>query len=304
MSSSTNINCRHRQLINKEKEGKSLDFCKKCGCFLSIKYGKQKEVISFTIVPKRMITPLEISPYDTVPKLIKESQGADLSTYFLNISNDYLQMRKILVNQLKEYIVQYKYSSRSYFLAVHILDTIYCKHSYNEVASKLKPDVLTLSVFLVSVKFIDDDAYPPSFDSFPSKKNATIYYSLNELRRYEFLVLKLMDYKLDICTSYYITETILAHGVIFSHELNQMGLTDSKSVKETVKKLYRLALDINKMFIESIDSLKYSPLEIAVTSVLMAKELTCFSENWNPELAELYQIKSIATLSCYQSILK
>lgn len=302
MSSSTNINCRHRQLIN--KESKTIDFCKKCSCFLSIKYGKQKEVVSFSIVPKRMITPSETSPYESILKLIKESQNSNLSCYFKSIPNDYLQMRKHLITYLKDYIVLYKYSSRSYFLAVHIMDSIYCKHPYDEFICKLKPDVLTLAIFLVSVKFIDDDAYPPSFDSFPSKKNPTIYYSLNELRRYELIVLKLMDYKLDICTTYYITETILTHGVIFSHELNQMGLTDSKSVKETVKKLYRLALDINKMFIESVESLKYSPLEIAVTSIIMAKELTSFSETWNPELAELYQIRSVDTLGCYSSILR
>ena len=80
-------------------------------------------------------------------------------------------------------------------------------------------DLLILGIFLVAVKFLDDDAYPPSLDSFPSKKSPTIYYSMSEVRKYEYMVAYLIDFKLDVFTPYYLTETILSHGVVFISDL-------------------------------------------------------------------------------------
>ena len=162
------------------------------------------------------------------------------------------------------------------------------KYQYEDYIAKIKPDLLVLGVFLVAVKFIDDDAYPPSLNEFPNKKNPSLFYPLNEVRKSEFTVAALMEFRLDHYTSYYLTETILSHGVVFTSELQAMNLKDSKSIKEKLKKLYRLALDINKMFVEDISSLKFSNFEIAATSVVMAKELLKFELTWNNELEELY----------------
>jgi hypothetical protein len=297
----TNINCRHKQLIKKENE--KIDFCKKCGCFLIIKYSKVKEVESFAILPKKMITSLDIPPTDTVKSIKRHLESSSLQN-FKDIPVEYLSVRKSLIDMLKEYIVEYNFSTRSYFLGIYILDYIHLKYPYNDYISKMKLDLLVLGVFLVAVKFIDDDAYPPTLDSFPSKKSPSLYYSLNEVRKYEFMIACLMEFKLDHFTSYYLTETILSHGVVFTSELQAMNLKDSKSIKDKLKKLYRLALDINKMFVEDIHSLQFSALEIAATSVVMAKELLKFENIWNNELEWLYGVKLNDLTPCYNSILK
>ena len=301
--SDTNINCKHKQLICNDKE--SVDFCKKCGCFLIVKTNnKIKEIDSFTVLPKKIITSLDISPYDTILKMKDQMKDNDLSQLYSTIPEEYHQMRKALVEMLKDYIIEYGFSTRSYFLGVYILDYIYCNYSYNDVISKLKTDLFILGVFLVAIKFIDDDAYPPALDTFPKKKSPTIYYSLNDVRKYEFIVIKLMNFKLDYFTSYYITETILAHGVVFTKELQALNCLDPKTIKDKLKKLYRLSLDINKMFVEDINCLKFNIFDISVTSIVMAKELLKFETAWNPELEHLYQIKQNSLASCYNSILK
>lgn len=301
--SDTNIYCKHKQVVRNEKE--KIDFCKRCGCFLIIKYSnKQKEVESYSVLPKKMITSLDISPYDTMEELKKKVVDADISKHFAKLPEEYTQLRKSLIDMLKDYIVEHSFCTRSYFLGIYILDYIFSKYSYQDIVSKLKPDVLVLGVFLVAVKFIDDDAYPPALDTFPSKKNPSIFYSLNEVRKYEFMVVKLMDFKLDYFTSYYLTETILSHGVIFTHELQKMNLTDTKTIKEKIKKMYRLALDINKMFVEDIQIMKFNALDVSATCIMMAKELLKFDIPWNPELEHLYKIPSKSLNSCYNSILK
>lgn len=301
--SDTNIYCKHKQVVRNEKE--KIDFCKRCGCFLIIKYSpKQKEVESYTVLPKKMITSLDISPYDTIERLKSGIKDADLSKFYSKVPEEYFESRKYLIDLLKEYIIEHNFGTRSYFLGIYIIDYIHCKYSYNDIISKLKPDLLVLGVFLVAVKFIDDDAYPPALDTFPSKKNPTIFYSLNEVRKYEFMVVKLMDFKLDFFTSYYTTETILSHGIIFTHELQKMNIIETKIIKEKLKKIYRLALDINKMFIEDISCIKYNALEISATCIMMAKELLKFESCWNPELEHLYKLESKSLNSCYNSILK
>ncbi len=301
--SDMNINCKHKQVIKNEKE--KIDFCKKCGCFLVIKYvEKTKEVDSYSVLYKKMITSLDIPPYDTYSRVKDSVFKFNLSKEYSNLPEEYQEQRKFLIDLLKEYIVEYNFSTRSFFLGVFILDYIYCKHPYEDTVSKLKPDLLVLGVFLVAVKFIDDDAYPPTLDSFTNKKNPTLLYPLSEVRKYEFMVTKLMEFKLDYFTSYYITESILSHGVIFTHELQKMGLNESKGIKEIIKKLNRLALDINKMFVEDINFIRFNALEIATTSIIMAKELLKFEISWNPELKHLYGIGEEDVSSCYNAILK
>jgi len=298
-----NISCKHKQIIKNDKE--NIDFCRKCGCFIVIKYSeKQKEVEAYSILPKKMITPLDISPYDSIDIIIKETKESELSSYYNNIPDEYFHIRKNLIDLLKDYIVEYSFNTRSYFLGIYFLDYIYLKYSYQEITSNFKTDLLVLGVFLNAIKFIDDDAYPPGLDSFPSKKNPSILYPLNEVRRYEFLVAKLVNYKMDIFTSYYLTETLLSYGVVFTYEIEKMGINSSKVVKDTIKKLYRLALDINKMFIEDINSIKFNALEISSTCVMMAKELLNFEDQWNKELQYLYRIESENLNICYNSILK
>lgn len=301
--SDMNIHCKHKQIVRNEKE--KIDFCRKCGCFIVIKYSaKHKEVESYSILPRKMITSLDISPYDTIQNVIKQAKEAELSKFYSKLPEEYFSIRKSLIELLKDYIVEYSFSTRSFFLGIYILDYIYCKYSFPDVVSKLKTDLLVLGVFLVAVKFIDDDAYPPALDTFANKKNPSIFYSLNEVRRYEFMVAKFINWKLDIFTSYYLTETILSHGVIFTYEIEKLGITSSKIIKDTIKKLYRLALDINKMFAEDINSIKFNSLEIAATCIMMSKELLKFETQWNPELQHFLQIDPESLNICYNSILK
>lgn len=298
-----NLTCKHKQIVRNPKE--KIDFCKKCGCFIVIKYSdKHKEVDSYSILPRKMITPLDISPYDTIKNIIRQTSEADLSNDFKNLPEEYITLRKSLISLLKDYIVEYSFSTRSYFLGIYILDFIFCKYSYSDIVSKLKTDLLVLGVFLAAVKYIDDDAYPPGLDTFANKKNPSIFYSLNEVRRYEFMVVKLINYKMDIFTSYYLTETILSHGIIFTYEIEKMGITSSRIIKDTIKKLYRLSLDINKMFIEDINSIKFNALEISSTCIMMAKELLKFEVQWNPELQYLLGIDAESLNICYNAILK
>ena len=301
--SDMNVNCKHKQVIKNPNE--KIDFCRKCGCFLVIKYHeKSKEVEAYSILHRKMITSLDISPYETVNNIRLSVNSYNLSKNYDSLPKEYHTLRKTLLDYLKDYIVEYNFSSRSYFLGAFCLDYIFSKYSYDDMLIKLKPDLLALGVFLIAIKFIDDDAYPPTLETFTNKTNPSIFYPLNEVRRYEFTVAKLMDFKLDFFTSYYLTETILSHGVVFTYEIQKMGLNDAKSIKEMIKKLNRLALDINKMFIDDINSMKYSTLEIAATSILMTKELLKFETSWNEELSALYGVKSDDLNNCYNSILK
>ena len=221
----TNINCKHKEL-NKLKfnttntDVTKTNFCKKCGCILIINYTeKAKTVESFSLIPKKLITSLDINPYETFERINLHLLSSSLASKAEALPKEYLKVRHNLIELLKEYILEYNFSTRSYFLGIYIMDYIFSSHPYLEFTEKLKLDYFVLGVFLVAVKFIDDDAYPPSLDSFPNKKNPSLFYPLNEVRKYELMIGVLMQFQLDHYTSYYLTETILAHGCVFTHEL-------------------------------------------------------------------------------------
>lgn len=299
-----NLICKHSQQIKCEIE--SMSFCSKCGCILVKRYKKDKsrDTDSFAVIPSKMMGPLDISPYDSIKSVIRQVELTDLSSGFEKFPDEYHLTRKRLISMLKSYIIEHNFNTRSFFLGVYILDYIFANNSYSEITNKLKLDLLILGIFLVAVKFIDDDAYPPALDSFTNKSNNTLLYSLSEVRKYECIVVKLMNFKLDIYTSYFLTETILSHGIVLNTEFTQLGINDTKQIKDKLKKLYRLSLDINKLFLEDISFLKFSQLQIAATSILMAKELMKFDKGWSDELENLYMIPKSSLAKCYSSILK
>lgn len=58
------------------------------------------------------------------------------------------------------------------------------------------------------------------------------------------------------------------------------------------------------MFVESIHSLSFNSLEIAITSIIMSKELLQFETTWNKELELFYNINADSLNNCYNAILK
>lgn len=298
------LTCKHTHQIKCEVE--SISFCSKCGCIVvkRFKKDKSKDTDAFAVIPSKMMGALNLSPYDCFKTAVNQVEQTDLSLCFEKFSEEYLLTRKKLISMLKGYIIEHNFNNRSYFLGVYILDYIFAKNSYNELSDKLKLDLLVLGIFLVAVKFIDDDAYPPVLDSFTNKSNSKLLYSLSEVRKYECIVVKLMDFKLDIYTSYLLTETLLSHGIVLNIEFIQAGINEPKQIKDKLKKLYRLSLDINMLFVEDFNFLKFSQLKIAATSILMAKELLKFEKGWSSEFENLYNIPKSSLAKCYSSILR
>lgn len=299
-----NLNCKHKQLIKNNKSEK-MNFCKKCGCILLINFKEQekiKEVQSYSITNTKNIKSLDISPIDTIDRINISLNYEKTRKRLYN--KVFLSQRTDMISSLKSYINENNFSSRSFFLGVFIIDHIFSSHPFENFLSNLKIDLFIIGVFLVSVKFIDDDAYPPTLDSFPNKSNPALFYQLSEVRKYEYIILKLMDFKLDFFTSYYLTETMLSHGVVFSSELIRDDINEVKTIKETIKNISRIALDINKMFVYNHEFINYSPIEIAVSCIIMAKELRKITNPWTYELEFLYKIPEKSIINCYNSILK
>lgn len=300
----TNLSCKHNQLISSEVE--VINFCSKCGCILVKRFKKDKtrDTDAFTVIPSKMMVTLNISPLDCFKSITNQVEQTDLSINFERFSEEYQITRKRLISMLKGYIIEHNFNNRSYFLGIYILDYIFANHPYNELINKLKLDLLILGIFLVAVKFIDDDAYPPTLDSFTNKNNISLLYSLSEVRKYECIVVKLINFKLDIYTSYFLTETMLSHGIVLNTEFVAAGINDPKQIKDKLKKLYRLSLDINKLFVEDFNFLKFSQLKIAATSIMIAKELMKFDKGWSFEFENIYMIPKSSLSKCYSTILK
>lgn len=298
----TNIKCEHKPFLNKDE---SIDFCGRCGCILVVKQvNSLKEIESFSVHHKKVIFPPEVSPQNTFAIFYNYIESAFQHDRFSKLSEEYFDLRKTLIELLKDYIIKYQYSVRSLYLGVHMLDTIFSSYPFSDLHCNLNSEKLVLGVFLVAVKFLEDDAYPPNLNLYVNKQNPSILYPLNEVRRYESLVLQLMNYNLRAFTSHYILETLLSHGIIFTHELNRMGTTNEDSMAEILTNVSKLSQSLNLKFLEDKDSLKFTPIQIALSCIAAAKELLKFATKSSPEMEKLCKIDSDSVVECKKSILR
>lgn len=302
----TNLNCEHTQLFKT-----NIDFCKNCSCILIV---QNETILDHSLIDKQHINKIDYSPIDSFKIIFNSQKDFSKIMNSSNLSEEYSNRRPYLINLLREYYVEYKYSDKCFFLGIYLLDLLMCSvemgstfdlvgFTKDDFEKTIKYDLVVLSVFVLSIKFLEDDSYSPLLDSFVNKKNPSILYSLTEVRKYETFVLRLLRYKLDYYTSYFITETILTHGVIFNEEMTEMGISNGKRIKEIVKDIWKLAVDLNMSFVYSNDFLLFSPFEIATTSIRIAKESKKFKKPiFSNDFSYLYRVEEYS--ECYNSMMK
>jgi len=105
----------------------------------------------------------------------------------------------------------------------------------------------------------------PSLKAF--KKTGGMHYDPEDVKKYEILILKQLDYKLDYLTSYDIIKFIINYGLIV--ETNFMK-EYSQYIKEFLKEYFTLALFLLEELISEINVIKFTQLQIACACLIMA----------------------------------
>ena len=132
--------------------------------------------------------------------------------------------------------------------------------------------------------------------------NKNYFYDCVELRRYEDLVVKFLNYQLNYLTPFSVLEVLLKNGIVFNYELN-LGLPINFN-KEIIKNTNQLCFKLLSIFVENVLYVGFNHIDIAFSCVIIAKEIMKFKHPFNSELEELYSIKVGNFLKCYNQITK
>ena len=234
----------------------SISYCLICSTFI-IKNNSSFETLNKTIKPRNY----EINKEN--PSTLQWLKEEDIPNDFLN-KKEYKKYRALTVKNMKNICYYFSLSLETYFLSIAYLDKICSKlYSFNNKTL----NQISLLCIILATKFNENKL-----------KACEVQSNLKEnfLRNYqedEIYVLKLLNYELNICTSYDIVMDILFFGFVFENEnFNR-------------EKLYKLYSNIDRilyMFSESNSYIDLTSKQIAIGIIGFIRELlnlNPFSEN-------------------------
>lgn len=183
----------------------------------------------------------------------------DFSILYLS-KKDYIKKRKKTILMLKEILINYSLSDKTFHLAISLLDSIFMKiNAINEM------NIIAIFCLIIASKFIEND----SFKSTLLEQNYSKQISSN-YKNDEIYILKLIDYNLNITTAYDVLNLILTQQNI---------LFDGEEKKNKFSTHHMAIVYLNKL-IENEIILTLNPIEISFGIIqLIRKRLKLIPEN-------------------------
>lgn len=189
------------------------------------------------------------------------------SKFFIN-KKEYLKLRPSIIKSMKKICSFFSLSLKTYFLSVEYFDKINSNSSsYNENTLSQ----ISLFCIILAAKFVENVKKALEVQS-ALKEKASKNYLVDEV-----FVLKLLDYDLNIYTSYDIFMDILYCGFIFENE------------NFNYKQINLIYYNIQKIlytFSESNSYIDMTPKQIAISMIAFSRELM----NLNPFTCNIQKI--------------
>ena len=243
----------------------SLYYCMICSSFI-ITNSASHEIKIKAIKPNNFIQS------EIVPCPLWSSEEKNEINSFIN-KKEYLKQRPSIIKYIKDIYIHFSLSLKTYFLSVAYLDNICTKVSSFNINYLLH---MTILCIILAAKFNENAEKALEVQTI-LKTNISKNYLADEI-----YVLKLLNYKLNIHTSYDLLQDILKYGFIFEGEnFNYRRLDSIYSIP--VKTLYIFS-EINS-FIDM--SLKQSVLIV----IGFARELFGLIP-FNDNIKKIFSIKN------------
>ena len=240
---------------------KSISYCIICSTFI-INNNTRIESLNKTIKPNNYKLNKDF------PKNIIWNEKEDRYNYNFINKKIYMQYRSSIVKNMKKICSNFSLSLKTYFSSIEYLDKI-C--SIISIFDKKILFQISLYCIILAAKFYDNKEKALEIQTIIKEKNSKNF-SFDEI-----YVLKLLNYDLNINTSYDILMDILYYGFVFENE------------KFNLKKLNLLYKDIQKilyMFSESNSYINMSPKQIGICMIGFCRELL----NLNPFIDNIKKI--------------
>lgn len=234
----------HHEHQIESNEHSNLSYCTECSSIIITT--ETKSTIS-TIKPASFQLHTDIDPS------IILSHEDNLIRFFSN-KKDYLNIRQKVIREIKKINTKLSLSYQTFFLAVTYLDLICSKLSsfkYDEIS------LIANFCIIIAAKFSEDGYKAYEIEKEYCKTISSNYHSD------EVYILKLLDYNLNIITSYEIMMTIMRIGFLFEDEVFN---------KKKMNYVYNQMEKMLYAFVESRNYIDMTPKEVAMGIVGFARE--------------------------------
>ena len=171
----------------------------------------------------------------------------DFSNIF-NKQNDYLKIRKKSIKFLKEITRQFCLCDKTFHLALTLLDKIYLKIDKTQFVQSI-----AIFCLIFASKFIEEDTYKSNL----IQKAYSKFFSENYLTD-EFYILNLLDYDINITTTYDILKYLLNYRLIYFKDEKEIFAKYSQKYS-----IFHLAIGYLNILVENNIILSLTPFQIS-----------------------------------------
>ena len=224
---------------------------------------------------------MEISFIEILSKMKDNIYNHYKEKSIINIDKSYIIQRKSLISLIRKISNKMSFKSQTFFLAINYLDVIFSKNKnifYN-------CNLLAVGCLIIASKFCENVPLKPIFYNFVilynneiSDENKKI--TKDDLFKYEIIICKLLNYKLNYFTIYDFNFFFFGNGIIkkaqlkdnnydisrFYKEIKKAETNDNGSspIKRLLIKIYERSRHYLDIIIENLICLKFNSLLISI----------------------------------------
>ena len=200
---------------------------------------------------------------------------------YKNIDKTYTLQRKFLISLIQKISRKMGFKSQTFFMAVNYLDIIFSKN--NDILFNYS--LLAVGCLIIAFKYCENVPLRPIFKYFVNLYNNEVkdenYKIINEdLFKYEVIICKILDYKLNFFTIYDFNFFFFGNGIIKMAQLKEINndislmtpdidnsssnINSSSEIKKILIKIYERSRHYLDIIIENLICLKYDSLLISI----------------------------------------
>lgn len=239
---------------------------------------------------------IEQYPIELFNNLLSQDSNRKYSSAAnININNK----RKALIDKLLLIKKKLRLTNKIFHLTVYLTDMII------DNANIIKYDQIGLGCLILAVKYLQNESEVPEMKHFEMKLN-DIFYSNEELKRYEVHCIQAIKYRLNVVTPIDYIEYFSSKGLLFTYELNHHdnSTENTNSISNNLNANNILAT-IHEILLKIVNRLSYSAvssLHIASSCLCLARELYGIKQKWSPVFASVYKTPFTDFQKVYEQI--
>ena len=260
----------HKHVKNKDS---SLPICSICFSLM--------DCISPNMNSLSNLNEIESYPFEIFDNLIRNQITKKINVSVLPQK----YQRKRIIDLLLKIKRKLNLSNKIIHLTIYLLDTIIStnQEKYNKIIEQI-----CLGCLILSIKFLQNQAEIPDFKNFEFLFNSNVFYSLDEIKKYELFCIKQLKYNLSYITSVDYIQYFESRGIIFINDIND-NMNNYINIKTFHNKIYEILIKV----LYKISYTDFSPFDLAIFALCQAREFFNLQEKINKSMVIAYRISVI-----------